>query len=203
MTDKTLVMQDEIDLRKGWETILKNKILIFLTTLVMGISGILYVTRIESVYHGELMIEIGDVIFGSSEATKPTVIVPIESANDLKIILTQMMVSSRADESGVIIDVPKGSNQIIRVVYSHPNKAMVRKTLEKAVTIVFERHKAKMRFFQKTNAVIDPTVLIDGIKIDDEPRKAQKSYIIIIALVVGLMIGTLLSFFREHMSNSK
>lgn len=200
MADNSSVTDDEIDLRKVWETILKNQLLILFTTLLMGTGGILYTAKIESVYHGEVLIEIGDIVLGSSEATKPTVIIPIENANDLTIILAEMMASTKFD---ITIDVPGRSTRLIRIVSSNPDQQTVRKGLEKAVALVLARHKAKMDCFKNINAVIDPTVIIDSIKVENEPKKAQKSYIIIIALVVGLMIGMLLSFFREYMSNSK
>lgn len=203
MNEQHLIQNDEIDLRELWATLVKRKISILLITVITTISAAIYAYTATPVYSGEVLIEIGKIILNSDPINdKPTIIQPIENGADLQGVIEQTF-NTNIREEKIKIDFPKESTQLVRIAYEHTDKQVIHKKLEKTVAFILNRHQHNAKFFQKVNAKINPTNVIDTINITIDPIKPKKMLIIVIGFIAGLMLGIFGAFFREFIRNGK
>lgn len=203
MKEQHLIQNNEIDLRELWATLVKRKMTIFAVTVITTLCAAIYVWTAKPVYSGEVLIEIGKVILNSDPINdKPTVIQSIENGNDLQGVIEQTF-NTNIREEKIKIDFPKGSTQLVRIAYEHTDKQVIHKKLEETTAFILNRHQHSAEFFQKANAKINPTNVIDTINITIDPIKPKKMLIIVIGFITGLMFGVFGAFFREFIRNGR
>lgn len=202
MNETQLIQEDEIDLRELWAILIKRKITVFAVMAIVTLCAAIYVWTVKPVYKGEVLIEIGKVILNSDPINdKPTIIEPIENGSDLQGIIEQTFNTNVKEEEEIYIDFPKGSKQLIRISYEHTDKKAIHQKLGETAAFILSRHQHTTEFFQKANAKINPSKVIDAINITVDPIKPKKILSMTLALVTGLILGIFLAFFREFVQN--
>lgn len=197
MQNNTVPTQDnEINLRELWATLVKRKLSIFTVTAITTISAAVYAWMATPIYSGEVLIEIGSVILNSDSVNdKPTIIQSLDSAADLKEVISQA--------ERISVDTPKGSVNLIKISYEGTDREQIKQKLESVLTIVLNRHESKAEFFQIANAHIRPSAMIGSINVTLDPIKPKKQLIVAVALISGLILGIFLAFFMEFIQNGK
>lgn len=196
---------DEIDLRELLATIVKRKLTVIAITTITTIAAAFYAWNAAPIYKGEVLIEIGYVIMNAEPMNdKPTIVQTLDSPNDLKEAVLQVMApNDTAQKKHFSVESPKGSSNLIKVSNEDTNKDQIKRKLEDTVALVLKRHKSKAEFFKKANAHIHPSAIVSSISIAPDPIKPRKQFIIVVALISGLIIGIFLAFFMEFIQNSK
>jgi uncharacterized protein involved in exopolysaccharide biosynthesis len=199
------VQQDEIDLRELGATLVKRKLAILTITFLITVGASIYAWKATPIYSGDVLIEIGDVII-NSEATndKPTIITLIENPNDLKEVLSQVLIPADMRKvQAFTIESPKGSAKLVKISYEAPSTDDIHKELNKASQFILKRHELKAASFQKANAQIRPSSIVGKIEIMSKPIKPKKTLIVVVAFITGLMLSVFLAFFLEFIGGSR
>ena len=186
MQNKEQIIEDEIDLRELFKTIWEKKIFILLFTSIVTIISIVYVflKNPTPVYQGRTYIEIGQVqsqTFGADY---------LDSSVNLSEILKL--------ELKIATNIPKGTQNLLEISSNNQNKEEIKKSLEKAVEFVINRHKEKAKFYQ--NVIM--TKQIGDIQIDNNPiNKPKKSLIIVVSFLSGFILSIFIVFFMQFINS--
>lgn len=173
-----------------WLILLKQKAIIVIITLLITLGTLVYISFAKPVYHGKVLIEIGEIIFNSNENNdKPTIIQPIDNGNDLKEIV--------GATSNVSIRLAGGSSKLIWLVYDGTDPQNIRGILKEAVNIVYERSKQKTLFYQKANAKIAPTKTLSEITVETDDTGTHNALVLTVAFLIGLLMGIIIAIFWE------
>lgn len=182
---------DEIDLRELWQTLVRRKITIIVTALLMTVGAAVYVMTTTPVYSGNVLVEVGEVVNGD----QPRTIFNLDNVNNLK----EVTVAS----TGTNIAIPNGTTNILQISMESTDKAEIKSKLDAAVQFVLARHQEKVNLYQNGDAKVRMTQVVGEVQIGNDPIKPKKGLIIIVGFVSGLMLGILIAFFREFMANSR
>lgn len=186
MQNKEQIIEDEIDLRELFKTIWEKKIFILLFTSIVTIVSIVYVflKNPTPVYQGRTYIEIGQVqsqTFGADY---------LDSSVNLSEILKL--------ELKIATNIPKGTQNLLEISSNNQNKEEIKKSLEKAVEFVINRHKEKAKFYQ--NVIM--TKQIGDIQINNNPiNKPKKSLIIVVSFLSGFILSIFIVFFMQFINS--
>lgn len=199
MHDKYNTTQnDEINLLELWAIIVKHKLVIFAISLITTMSGTIYIWTTQPIYSGEVLIEIGSVIFNSDTSNdKPTIVQSLENSGDLNEVINQAFNTDVPKKEKIIINSPRGSNSLIKITFEGTDKQQIMKKLDNVAIFVLKRHQSKAKFYQGANAKIRPSSLTGNITITHDPINLKKQSIILIGLGSGLVLGIFLAFFLE------
>lgn len=191
---------DEIDLQELWKTLVKYKNLVIFFTLLFTIIAVGYVSTVKPLYKGSVLIEIGSIVMNSEASNdKPTIIQPLESTFDLREIIKVFGANELKDE--IRVEVPQGSSKLVYFIYENSNKYEIKNKLQKCIAATITRHAEKAKFFKSANALIQPTILIESIKIT--PIKSKNGLIVVLGLISGLIFGVFIAFFTEYIQNGR
>jgi capsular polysaccharide biosynthesis protein len=197
--NRPIYQNDDINLSDFWATLVHSRTGIISVALITTLSALLYVFMAKPVYSGEVLIEIGDMVFnGETKNDKPMIIKSIEEPNDLKEAIGYVLISidDRKNEK-MKVESPKGSTRLIKISYEdHDPKVIVNK-LQECVTFILKRHEIKGAFYQQTAAKISPSTVVGAIEITADPIKPKKVLIVITSLIGGLMLGILIALFKK------
>lgn len=185
---------EEINLIELWKIIVKYRYLILIITVVVTIIGGVITTKVEKpVYSGNVVIEIGEVIFnGDVQNDKPIILQPLDDVADLIKIITYKV------DKNLIIESPKRSQKLVEITYVDTNKSLVQDKLQESVNFILKRHKDKADFFQNNNANIYPSIIISDIAISTvDSKKSSPKIILAIAVISGLIMGIFFAFLLE------
>mgnify|MGYP000234582486 FL=1 len=186
MQNKEQIIEDEIDLRELFKTIWEKKIFILLFTSIVTIISIVYVflKNPTPVYQGRTYIEIGQVqsqTFGADY---------LDSSVNLSEILKL--------ELKIATNIPKGTQNLLEISSNNQNKEEIKKSLEKAVEFVINRHKEKAKFYQ--NVIM--TKQIGNIQIDNNPiNMPKKKLIVVVSFVSGFILSIFIVFFMQFINS--
>ena len=186
MQNKEQIIEDEIDLRELFKTIWEKKIFILLFTSIVTIVSIVYVFLKNPIptYQGKIYIEIGQV---QSRNFVPT---SLDNTLDLAEILEL--------ELKVLTNIPGGTQNLLEISSTNQNKEEIKKSLEKAVEFVINRHKEKAKFYQ--NVIM--TKQIGDIQINNNPiNKPKKSLIIVVSFLSGFILSIFIVFFMQFINS--
>lgn len=205
MHDKYVKTQnDEINLLEVWAIIVKHKLAIFAISLITTISGATYAWTTQPIYSGEVLIEVGSVIFNSDTSNdKPTIVQSLENSGDLNEVINQAFNTYVPKKEKITIASPRGSNSLIKITFESTNKQQIMKKLDEVAVFVLNRHKSKAKFYQGANAKIRPSSLAGYITITKDPINLKNQSIILIGLVSGLILGIFMAFFLEFIQRMR
>lgn len=181
-TQHNRIEEDEIDLRELLATLLKHKMKIFLITFLITLGAVIYVMMKNPipVYSGSLMVEIGS---GSNTSSSESY---FDNPNNLGIILEKQF--------SVSIDVPKRTNNLIEITAIHQDEEVIRKRITEVKEFVLQRHKEKLKFYDKHIM----TKQIGEIQIGNTPiNLPKKKLIVVVAFVTGFILSIFFVFFLE------
>ena len=192
-----MLQNDEIDLSELWATLVKRKMTIIVVTVITTIFAALYAYTATPIYHGEALIEIGEVINDNQiiNNNQPTTLFNLDNINNLKEIVTKT--------TGVTTEVPKETTNILKISMDSADKKEIRSKLDATVAFIMTRHSEKAKLYEMSTSKIRMTQMIGDISIGDQPIKPKKQLIIAVAFISGLMLGIFLAFFIELISNGR
>ena len=186
MQNKEQIIEDEIDLRELFKTIWEKKIFILLFTSIVTIVSIVYVflKNPTPVYQGRTYIEIGQVqsqTFGADY---------LDSSVNLSEILKL--------ELKIATNIPKGTQNLLEISSNNQNKEEIKKSLEKAVEFIINRHKERAKFYE--NVIM--TKQIGNIQIDNNPiNMPKKKLIVVVSFVSGFILSIFIVFFMQFINS--
>ena len=190
MQNKEQIIEDEIDLRELFKTIWEKKIFILLFTSIVTIVSIVYVFLKNPipVYQGKIYIEIGQV---QSQNFVPT---SLDNTLDLSEILKLEL----KVDTNIIKSTTRDRTNLLEVSSNNQSKEEIKKSLEKAVEFVINRHKEKAKFYQ--NVIM--TKQIGDIQINNNPiNKPKKSLIIVVSFLSGFILSIFIVFFMQFINS--
>lgn len=189
--NRRYIEEDEIDLRELFRVLWARRKFIIVFTLFITLLAVVYAFVKPSVYSGNVVIEIGEVINNEGIIKKDNKIINIfylDSANNLKEIISSKF--------PVSVSVPKRTNNIIRVSYQDIDINKIDNKLNEVVDFIKERHKNKAKFYFSEYSKIKNTEIISK-KIGTNPIKPKKKLIVVVAFITGFILSIFLVFFIE------
>jgi capsular polysaccharide biosynthesis protein len=196
---------DEIDLGELVRYLWQQKGSILGIAFLIGIAALVYVLVAKEVYRGEVLIEIGELILNPQENNdKPSMIQLIERPDDLKeaVLRTMVGIDERKEEK-LRVESPKGSSRLLSISYEDHDKEVIAQKLDEAVKFVLKRHTEKSAFYEHNHGRIVATSVIGKSEITRDPVKPKKVFIVIVALVGGVMLGVLAALIRRPRTPEK
>lgn len=182
MQNKEQIIEDEIDLRELFRTIWEKKIFILLFTSIITIISIIYVffKNPIPIYQGKIYVEIGQI------QSQNFGIKFLDSSIDLSEILKlELKVSGK---------IPTGTQNILEINSDNQNKEEIKKSLERAVEFIINRHKEKAKFYE--NVIM--TKQIGDIQIDNNQiNNPKKTLIVVVSFVTGFILAVFLVFIMQ------
>jgi len=194
------IEEDTIDLRELWATLIKRKRLILVVTSLITLLAFVYAFFIaKPVYSGSALIEVGEVIENnvalSSQASKPTFILPLDNVYDLKDIVTTAQ--------GVSASVPKKATRLLNISYQARDKDKIKQKLKNTIDYIMNRHKETVKAYKSPHSKVNMSKVVGEITIGEQPIKPKKKLIIVVAFITGLMLSVFLAFFLEFIQGMK
>ena len=186
--NKRYIEEDEIDLKELWKTLVKRKNFIFLFTIFVTISSIIYVSLKNPipVYSGSVMIEIGEV------KSKMTNFTNIDNVDNLKNIIKR--------KYSVSISIPKRTDNLLIIKSLNKNKELIKEDINEVLDFIINRHTSKVKLHDKYIM----TKQIGDISISNTPvNKPKKKLIVTVAFVTGLILSIFLVFFLEFIGKKE
>ncbi len=190
MQNKEQIIEDEIDLRELFKTIWEKKIFILLFTSIVTIISIVYVFLKNPipVYQGKIYIEIGQV---QSQNFVPT---SLDNTLDLSEILK---LEVKVD-TNIIKSTTRDRTNLLEVSSNNQSKEEIKKSLEKAVEFIINRHKERAKFYE--NVIM--TKQIGNIQIDNNPiNMPKKKLIVVVSFVSGFILSIFIVFFMQFINS--
>ena len=190
MQNKEQIIEDEIDLRELFKTIWEKKIFILLFTSIVTIISIVYVFLKNPipVYQGKIYIEIGQV---QSQNFVPT---SLDNTLDLSEILKLEL----KVDTNIIKSTTRDRTNLLEVSSNNQSKEEIKKSLEKAVEFIINRHKERAKFYE--NVIM--TKQIGNIQIDNNPiNMPKKKLIVVVSFVSGFMLSIFIVFFMQFINS--
>ena len=190
MQNKEQIIEDEIDLRELFKTIWEKKIFILLFTSIVTIISIVYVFLKNPipVYQGKIYIEIGQV---QSQNFVPT---SLDNTLDLSEILKLEL----KVDTNIIKSTTRDRTNLLEVSSNNQSKEEIKKSLEKAVEFIINRHKERAKFYE--NVIM--TKQIGNIQIDNNPiNMLKKKLIVVVSFVSGFMLSIFIVFFMQFINS--
>ena len=185
---KRYIEEDEIELKELWKTIVKRKKFIFIFTLIITLSSIIYVSLKNTIpiYSGTIMIEIGEVKNETNGFSN------IDNVNNLKNIIERKYLVSA--------NIPKRTTNLLIIKSTNVDKKIIKRNILDSVDFIIERHIEKIKFYDKYIM----TKAIGKIKINDTPiNLPKKKLIVTVAFVTGLILSIFLVFFLEFIGKTE
>ena len=190
LQNKEQIIEDEIDLRELFKTIWEKKIFILLFTSIVTIISIVYVFLKNPipVYQGKIYIEIGQV---QSQNFVPT---SLDNTLDLSEILKLEL----KVDTNIIKSTTRDRTNLLEVSSNNQSKEEIKKSLEKAVEFIINRHKERAKFYE--NVIM--TKQIGNIQIDNNPiNMLKKKLIVVVSFVSGFMLSIFIVFFMQFINS--
>ncbi len=190
MQNKEQIIEDEIDLRELFKTIWEKKIFILLFTSIVTIISIVYVFLKNPipVYQGKIYIEIGQV---QSQNFVPT---SLDNTLDLSEILKLEL----KVDTNIIKSTTRDRTNLLEVSSNNQSKEEIKKSLEKAVEFIINRHKERAKFYE--NVIM--TKQIGNIQIDNNPiNMPKKKLIVVVSFVSGFILSIFIVFFMQFINS--
>jgi uncharacterized protein involved in exopolysaccharide biosynthesis len=190
LQNKEQIIEDEIDLRELFKTIWEKKIFILLFTSIVTIISIVYVFLKNPipVYQGKIYIEIGQV---QSQNFVPT---SLDNTLDLSEILKLEL----KVDTNIIKSTTRDRTNLLEVSSNNQSKEEIKKSLEKAVEFIINRHKERAKFYE--NVIM--TKQIGNIQIDNNPiNMPKKKLIVVVSFVSGFILSIFIVFFMQFINS--
>ena len=197
ITKNTQYIQHDVkDLRELLHILMKQKIMIFLLTLLATLGAVGYIMTVKPVYSGSVTIEVGQVVddqFSEGEYSSLG-IRDLDNVNNLKNIVS--------NKFGVRVSIIK-STTLLTYTATNTNKDVIKDKLNKAVDYTLKRHKEKAKLYSGLHSKVKMTQLVGDITVGDTAIKPKKKSIIIVGFITGLIFSIFLAFFLEFIGGMK
>jgi uncharacterized protein involved in exopolysaccharide biosynthesis len=183
----------EINFLELWIIVTKQKLLILLIIFFATLTGVIIAWTAPTLYTGNALIEIGEVInsnYNVDKLPQSTLIINLDDVNNLKEITIQ--------GTGVNATIPTGTNKILNLTIENENPSIIKLKLEDAVHFILSRH-----HYGNTDSKVHMTQMIGKIHISPDPIKPNKKLIVLVSFFCGVIIAFLLAFFINFFSIKK
>lgn len=192
------ILNDEIDLRTLWATLVKRKLAILAITVTATLLTGMYAWTLTPVYSGKVLIEVGSFVLNNNPVNdKPTIIQSLDNIGDLKEIIIQVIEVNATKKEKMTLNTPQGSSNLIEISFESPDKQQIAKKLDEASTFILNRHHEKANLYTNEDSKIRVTQIIGKINVGNGPIKPNKQSIILSGLLGGLVLGIFMAFFLE------
>lgn len=181
-------LENEIDLRELFKTIVQNKIKIAAITAAITIAASIYVyfKNPIPIYSGQVMVEIG-VVKAENVALQK-----FDNTNDLKALIEKQF--------NVTVDLPGRTSSIINISSSSTNKKIISENINAATKFIFDRHEETAKLYDKYIM----TKQIGEIEVGNNPiNSPKKKLIVVVAFVTGLILSIFMIFFLEFIKSTR
>lgn len=196
MTNK--IATHEINFLELWIIVTKQKLLILLIIFFATLTGVIIAWTAPTLYTGNALIEIGEVInsnYNVDKLPQSTLIINLDDVNNLKEITIQ--------GTGVNATIPTGTNKILNLTIENENPSIIKLNLEDAVHFILSRHQEKANLYSNTDSKVHMTQMIGKIHISPDPIKPNKKLIVLVSFFCGVIIAFLLAFFINFFAIKK